>query len=195
MPVYDLYNTDTGELIRSQDMPVEPVNPAGKPWAWQLQDRPGRPVGGLVEWSPVARDWVTTPLVGGQLDVDWADAGAAARRRIEAAAEAERMKYLTAGTGKALTYDAKRAEAERFAGDPSPDPADYPFAAAEATVRGITLAAQVALWGANITAWATVLGPAIEAAEQGAKLAVDAAVAAKDAEALAAAEAVTWPSP
>jgi hypothetical protein len=141
--------------------------------------------------------YVTTSSTrtGDALNAAWAAAGAAAKRRIEMAAEAERMKYLTAGSGKALTYEAKRAEAERHAADQDPQAANYPFAAAEATVRNTTIAAVIAIWNVNIALWAVNLGPAIEAAEQKAKLDVDAAVAAKDASALAAAESVIWPSP
>ena len=131
----------------------------------------------------------------GEVSAEWAAAGSAAKRRIEAAAEAQRMKYLTAGSGKALTYEAKRTEAERYAADQDPQAASYPFAAAEATVRDTTIAAVIAIWHVNIALWAVDLGPAIEAAEQKAKLDIDAAVTAKDAEALAAAEVVTWPSP
>lgn len=130
-----------------------------------------------------------------EIAAEWTAARSAARLRIEAAAEAQRMKYLTAGSGKALTYEAKRTEAERYAADPDPQAASYPFAAAEATVRNTTIAAVIAVWAANIALWAANLGPAIEAAEQKAKLDVDVAVAARDAAALAAAEAATWPAP
>ena len=37
MATYDLYNTDTGALIRSQSFASPPPNPAGKPWAWKVQ--------------------------------------------------------------------------------------------------------------------------------------------------------------
>ena len=194
MPTYDLYHTETGALIRSQVFAAQPANPAGKPWAWALQSKPADEVGSVVQWSTAGRDWVSVAMEGAPLNAAWAARGAAAKERIEKAAEGQRMRYLTGGTGKAMTYQAKHDEARAYAADPDPQPADYPFAAAEAAVRGITLAAMIGLWQTNIAAWATVLGPAIEAAEHQAKLSVDTAVAAKDAAALAAAGVVAWPA-
>lgn len=125
----------------------------------------------------------------------WSAAGLAARQRIEAAAELARLRFLTPGSGKAMTYRAKLAEWQRYGADQAPDPDAYPFAKAEAAARGVTIAALMAVWAVNVQAWAVQVGPAIEALEQAGKLAVDAAVAARDAAALATAEAITWPSP
>lgn len=122
----------------------------------------------------------------------WAGLGVAAKRRIEEAAEASRMRFLTPGDGKAMTYREKLAEWKRWTADPQ---SELPFATAEAAVRDCTVADLMAIWAVHISAWAGTIGPAIEALEQGAKLAVDAAVAAEDMSALAAAEAVEWPSP
>lgn len=62
--------------------------------------------------------------------------------RVKADAEAARMRFLTAGSGKALTYEAKRREVARWmvevSGDTNEAPAtaaDYPFANAEASAR------------------------------------------------------------
>jgi hypothetical protein len=60
MATYDLYHTETGALIRSQDFAEPPVNPAGKPWAWQLQNTPA-PVGGIpAQWHNGA--WRSAPV-------------------------------------------------------------------------------------------------------------------------------------
>ncbi|MEQ9330257.1 hypothetical protein [Thalassobaculum sp.] len=134
-------------------------------------------------------------LTGDALAAAWAADGAAASRRIEAAAEAARLRFLTPGAGKAMTYRAKLSEWTRYQADGVRDPADYPFAAAEAAVRSLSLSEVMALWQGNIEAWAGVVGPAIEALEQGGKLAVAAAVAARDRTALAAAEVIAWPAP
>lgn len=125
----------------------------------------------------------------------WSAAGLAARGRIEAAAEAARLRFMTAGSGKALAYEAKRQEVARYALDQAPDPAAYPFAAAEAAAIGSTLADVIATWRARASLWADQIGPAIEGLEQGSKRAVDLAVQARDASALAAAESIAWPSP
>lgn len=122
----------------------------------------------------------------------WADLGSEAKRRIEVAAEASRMRFLTAGDGKAMTYREKLAEWKRWLADPQ---SELPFAAAEAAVRDCTVADLMAIWAVRIWAWAGTIGPAIEALEQGAKLEVDAAVAVEDMAALIAAEAVEWPFP
>jgi hypothetical protein len=60
MATYDLYHTETGALIRSQDFAEPPVNPAGKPWAWQLQNMPAL-VGGIpAQWHNGA--WRSAPV-------------------------------------------------------------------------------------------------------------------------------------
>jgi hypothetical protein len=60
MTVYDLYHTETGELIRSQDFAEPPVNPAGKPWVWQQQNMPAS-VGGIpARWHNGA--WHSAPV-------------------------------------------------------------------------------------------------------------------------------------
>lgn len=95
MPTYDLYHTASGELLRSQDMPVEPVNPAGKPWAWKLREQPDETPGHVVDWSPAEREWVSTPLAGGVLAA--AVTAAAETKAAAINAERERRVYLPIG--------------------------------------------------------------------------------------------------
>lgn len=127
--------------------------------------------------------------------------------RIKAAAEAERLRYLTAGSAKALEYEAKRSEAARYlaakaAADPSAPTVNgvlYPWAyetakalaKAEPTVQQIT--DQCELFAARATAWET-LGRQIAAAEQAAVVDIEAARAAGDVAAMVAAAAVVWPT-
>jgi hypothetical protein len=154
--------------------------------------------GGVVDLAAgtITYTWPVEPIGdAAAVAAAWSAAGAAARGRIEAAAETARLRFMTAGSGKALTYEAKRQEAARYALDQAPDPAAYPFAAAEAAAIGSTVAEVVATWQARAALWADQVGPAIEGLEQGGKLAVDLAVQARDASALAAAESIVWPSP
>ena len=91
---------------------------------------------------------------------------------VNEAAEALRGRFLTAGSGQAMTYLRKEDEARRF--DPEADAADYPFLAAEAASTGATLVDTAALVLAQANAWAT-LGAAIEAYRRGLIVAIEAA--------------------
>ena len=109
-------------------------------------------------------------------DGAWVDnldaAKASALAQVNAAAEALRARFLTAGSGHAMTYLRKEDEARRF--DPEADAADYPFLAAEAASTGATLADTAALVLAQANAWAT-LGAAIEGHRRGLIVAIEAA--------------------
>ncbi len=109
-------------------------------------------------------------------DGAWVDnldaARASALAQANTAAEALRARFLTAGSGQAMTYLRKEDEARRF--DPEGDAADYPFLAAEAASTGATLADTAALVLAQANSWAT-LGAAIEGHRRGLVVAIDAA--------------------
>jgi hypothetical protein len=113
------------------------------------------------------------------------------RAKIDAQAEAERLRYVTPGAGQAMTYQAKADEARRIADDPDPDPAAYPLLAAEIGITAGDLAGVGAVVRANHAAWLTV-GAAIEAVRLGTKAAV---TAADDEAAAIEAATATWPSP
>lgn len=114
------------------------------------------------------------------------------KTRLDAAAETERLKYITPGAGQAMTYQQKATEAAACLADTDPDPADYPLLAAEIGITGATLAEVAqAVHDAHQT-W-RVIGAQIEAARLGGKAAIDAADTEEDAQ--AAFGAVTWPSP
>lgn len=57
MPIYDLYHTETGALLRSEDRPSLPENPAGKPWAWALQVKPVETKRQQAAWDPGEHAW------------------------------------------------------------------------------------------------------------------------------------------
>lgn len=112
------------------------------------------------------------------------------KAQIDADAEAERRKYITPGSGQAMTYQQKAAEATAYLADTDPVPADYPLLAAEVGITGETIADVAAVVDAHYQAW-RLIGAAIEQVRLGGKAAVDAAETAEDAQ--AAYEAVTWP--
>lgn len=121
------------------------------------------------------------------------------KARLDAAAENERLKYITSGSGQAMTYQQKAAEAAACLADTDPDPADYPLLAAEIGITGATLEDVADAVCAAHQAW-RVIGAQIEAARLGGKAAIDGAPSAESAEdalnvALAALEAIVAPSP
>lgn len=107
---------------------------------------------------------------------------------IDVAAEAERMKYITAGAGQAMTYARKVEQARAAQADADPHPGDYPLLDASVGIDGddvLDVAATVLTMDA---AWEQI-GAAIEAARLNAKQAIN------EAETAGAARAVTpvWP--
>lgn len=121
---------------------------------------------------------------------DLAAIKAAAKTQIDEAAELARLKYITPGSGQAMTYQQKAAEAAACIVDEDPQPERYPLLAAEVGITASTLAG-VALVVSQANAQWAVIGAAIEAARLGAKAAVDAAI---DAPAVyAVAETIVWP--
>lgn len=57
---YDLFNTETGEWIKDRDFKTQPAQPAGKPWAWQVQVKPTQTEFNTVAWDIAQRAWVAT---------------------------------------------------------------------------------------------------------------------------------------
>lgn len=110
--------------------------------------------------------------------------------KVDADAEAARLLWITSGSGQALTYEQKRAEAERMAEDSAPQPGSYPMLAAEVGITGDTLAAVGSLVRARAAAW-TAIAAQIESLRLRAKSAV---MAATNSTAARAAADVTWPA-
>ncbi|SDH88101.1 hypothetical protein [Roseospirillum parvum] len=113
---------------------------------------------------------------------------------VDAAAEAARNRYLTPGSGQALTYQRKEAAARACLSAHSesnpPDPADWPMLACDipSQAGSVLGAAQTII--ANADAWEAVAAQ-IEAIRLAAKTAIRAAVT--DAEALAIPAGLEWP--
>jgi hypothetical protein len=109
---------------------------------------------------------------------------------IDAAAERERLKYITPGAGQAMTYQQKTGEAARYLAATDPVPADYPSLSAEIGITAGDIGGVAQVIVAAHAQW-QIIGAAIEAARLGAKRAIGEADTEADAQAAAAA--VTWP--
>lgn len=114
----------------------------------------------------------------------------ALKQAIDAAAERERMRYITGGAGQAMTYARKVEQARAVQADADPQPADYPLLAASIGIDGVDIQAVAATILGLDAAWEQI-GAAIEAVRLSAKRAVDLA---SDA-ATAAAVTPLWPEP
>ncbi|SOC83131.1 hypothetical protein SAMN05421890_1576 [Ensifer adhaerens] len=82
-------------------------------------------------------------------------------QEVNAAAEAERKRYITAGEGQAMTYTEKLAQARAFLAIAGADPGDYPMIANEVGITATSAAGVAEAVIAAYTAWATI-GAAIE---------------------------------
>lgn len=118
------------------------------------------PPEGPCEWTDGA--WV----------IDLAPLKRALTDTVNSRAEAVRCMFLTPGSGQAITYARKEAEARAW--NEEADPADFPFLSAEASATGATLADTAALVLVHANAWVTI-GAAIEGNRRGLVVAIDAA--------------------
>ncbi|EJL57978.1 hypothetical protein PMI09_00683 [Rhizobium sp. CF122] len=120
---------------------------------------------------------------------------ASLKASVDAAAESERLKYITGGSGQAMTYQQKAEEAKRYtavveAGGTPPEPAGFPLLSAEVGITAPTLGDVAAVVNGAFLQW-QIIGGAIEAVRLGTKAAIDAATT--EAAAEAAAGAANWP--
>lgn len=99
---------------------------------------------------------------------------------IDSEAEGVRGQFVTLNAGQAMVYDQKRREAEQLAATPGMDTSALVMLTAEATARGITVAALATEVTTAANQWVT-LGALIEAIRVPAKAAVAAATTAADA--------------
>lgn len=113
------------------------------------------------------------------------------KARIDADAEAERLKYITAGAGQALTYMQKSDEARRYLAEETPTESDYPLLSAEVGITAENLHGVALVVSGAYAQW-QLIGAQIEAIRLGAKAAIEAAPDAGGAQATYAA--VAWPS-
>lgn len=111
---------------------------------------------------------------------------------IDEEAEAIRLRYITAGSGQAMVYQQKNAEAEAFKADisPTPDASKYPFLAASVGIEGDTMEAVADMVLATRAQWYG-MAAAIEGVRLGTKRDIEAAPSIAAAQ--AARDAVVWP--
>ncbi|CAB4327459.1 MULTISPECIES: hypothetical protein [unclassified Brucella] len=113
------------------------------------------------------------------------------KRRIDADAETERLKYITPGNGQAMTYQQKVDEARAFKAASNPKAADYPVLSSEVGITAETLSEVADIVLAAFALWQQI-GAAIESIRLGAKRDIDAAE--DEAAARAIVDAIVWPS-
>lgn len=109
---------------------------------------------------------------------------------VNAAAETERLKYITAGAGQALTYQEKLSQARACLAEASPVAADYPMLENEIGISGASLQDVAQAIVDAYAAWQQI-GAAIEKVRMAANKAIS--EAADEASARATRAAITWP--
>ena len=109
----------------------------------------GRPKPSLIELHDAWAEWLN-----GEAKTD-------ALKKLEARAETERLKYITAGDGKAMAYQQQLYEVRKWeAGETNA--AMFPVANQMAIKLAVPVFAVLAQWQSNINAW-LVVGGRIEA--------------------------------
>ncbi|MDG9793296.1 hypothetical protein, partial [Brucella anthropi] len=111
---------------------------------------------------------------------------------IDAAAEAERLKYITPGHGQAMTYQQKVTEAQAFKATTNPQPSDYPILSSEVGITAETIGEVADVVLAAFAQWQQI-GAMIESVRLGAKRDIDAA--ADEPAARTIFDAIEWPHP
>lgn len=122
------------------------------------------------------------------LSVDLASLKQAAKAEIDAAAERERLKYITDGAGQQMAYQQKYLEAKAYLANPSIDESEIPHLVAEVGITGDDIAevAGVVVYMRN--QWLQ-LSASIEQKRLAAKMAVDLAMSPAQ---ISAAKVVNW---
>lgn len=109
---------------------------------------------------------------------------------VDAAAENERLRYITAGAGQALTYMQKSEEARRYLSEENPDADNYPLLSAEVGITAPDIRSVADIVSQAFSLWQQV-GAVIEATRLGAKAAIESSQS--EEEALSAFEHIQWP--
>lgn len=123
---------------------------------------------------------------------DLAHLKAKLKLQVDRSAETERMRYITAGEGQALTYSRKVEEAKRATAEADSKPEEYPMLAASLGIDGDTVKAVAEVVLAMDAAWA-IIGSQIERIRLAAKQAVDAAETEGAVKAVL--DGIEWPAP
>lgn len=180
---------DDGRLYSSlEKQTISPENPIFLEW---------KQSGGIPTRWPVDENNVQTDapladvLAAHGLAMTAAHAKTMLKMQIDAAAETVRLKYITAGTGQAMTYQRKVDEAKQAIAETNPKPADYPLLSASIGIDGANLKAVAAVILGMDAAWAQI-GAQIERIRLTAKQDIDATE--DEAAARSVIAAIVWPS-
>ena len=120
-----------------------------------------------IGWTYTAKDGFKPPATP---SVDLTELKSRLKLAVDAAAELERQKYITPGAGQAMTYQAKAAEALRYA--ETEGAGDYPFLTQEVGITGATLAEVAVVVDSMHSQWLAI-GGLIEKARLSTKAAID----------------------
>lgn len=123
-----------------------------------------------IDWAYDENTEAFTPQAGPEVDLG--ELKLALKLTVDIAAELERQKYITPGSGQAMTYQAKASEALRYA--ETDGEGMYPFLSQEVGITGDTLADVAAVVLAMHNQWQAI-GSEIEQARLSAKAQIDAA--------------------
>lgn len=157
----------------------------------------------FVEGKPVITQWddsldtmgvikpTTEELLAANDSPDLPSVKTALKASVDAQAETERLKYITAGAGQALTYMQKSDEARRYLAADEPDAGDYPLLAAEVGITAADMSGVATVILAAFSQWQQI-GAAIEGVRLGAKAAIEISETVPDAQ--AAFDAIAWPA-
>lgn len=113
------------------------------------------------------------------------------KKEIDAAAERERLKYITPGAGQAMTYQQKMEEVRALAQDPDPEPGNYPLLSAEIGITAPTVSEVAAVVLSAYQQWQHV-GARIEASRLAAKKTLSEVETVEEAKAML--SVLVWPS-
>jgi len=184
MAIEDIFTPDIAETL------MQVPDHVGQGWKWQAGEwqQPEQPV-------PPALEEIKATL----------------KMRIDAVAETERLKYITPGSGQAMTYQEKVAQAVAYTkvymahlanvadgaqgkdieGVGEPNAAEYPLLAAGLGIDGDTLLEVAETVTYAYALWQQI-GAAIEAARLLAKVTIEEAETAEEAQTIF--NAVVWPN-
>lgn len=177
-----LYSSSIGQLLPTNNEAFEEwLSLGGLPTPWPRDDEGNQ-----------TEDALQAVLSQHGLYFDLGRLKVSLKVQVDAAAEAERLKYITPGDGQAMTYRQKVDEALAFKAADIPLAEDYLLLASEVGITAPTLGEVADTVLAAYSHW-QLMGAAIETARLGAKRDIDAA--ADEAAARAIVDAIEWPQP
>lgn len=174
-----IFSSDRGRLVDSEDV------------GWALAEDIGRwtswPTSSSGEQTQEALQEVLAPY---GIYIGLEELKAALTAKIDADAEIHRLKFITGGSGQALTYAQKADEANAYISATDPNEDDYPLLLAEVGVTAGSIGGVASVVRSAYGQWQQI-GAAIEAIRLSSKQAI--AQSDSDAEAWSVYGSITWP--